>query len=340
MDEQYKYLVCIRCITYNHEKYLADALEGFVMQKTNFPFVAIVHDDASTDGTAGILREYAEKYPEIIKPIYETENQYSKHDGSIGRIMDAEIAKYNPKYIAMCEGDDYWTDPYKLQKQVDYMEGHEDVGLCYTDYGKCQGINAPYVLGVFKTNQSIPPSDYEDFLLRNSYIAPMTWMYRYEELKKLDLSWVRTDGTLVWALEFYMKSKIAYLPEITAVYREHAGSASKPITEAGFMRQYGGVLRTELEFVERYRNRVSAKLEDKIRSKGYIDLLPHALLADDKDFLEEVKNYFEGMGIYFQQLLSMAEQLNMARAQAYHAWNSKAYRLGRALLAPLKKLCK
>lgn len=131
MENQYKYTVCIRCITYNHEKYLADALEGFVMQKTTFPFVAIVHDDASTDGTADILRQYAEKYPDIIKPIYETENQYSKHDGSIGRIMDAEMAKYNPKYIAYCEGDDYWTDPYKLQKQVNFMESHPDYSVCF-----------------------------------------------------------------------------------------------------------------------------------------------------------------------------------------------------------------
>ena len=82
MNETNTPLVSIRCITYNHEKYIRDALEGFVMQKTNFKFEAIVHDDASTDNTAAIIQEYAEKYPEIIKPIFETENQYSKHDGS------------------------------------------------------------------------------------------------------------------------------------------------------------------------------------------------------------------------------------------------------------------
>ena len=130
MENQQKYLVAIKCITYNHEKYLADALEGFVMQKTNFPFVAIVHDDASTDGTAAILRQYAEKYPDIIKPIYETENQYSKHDGSLGRIMDEAVAATGAKYIAMCEGDDYWIDPYKLQKQVDFLEAHEEYSVC------------------------------------------------------------------------------------------------------------------------------------------------------------------------------------------------------------------
>ena len=121
-------LVSIRCLVYNHEPYLRQCLEGFVMQKTNFPFEAIVHDDASTDGSAAIIREYAEKYPDIIKPIYETENQYSKRDGSIRRIMDEHM---RGKYIAMCEGDDYWIDPQKLQKQVDFMEANPEYSMCF-----------------------------------------------------------------------------------------------------------------------------------------------------------------------------------------------------------------
>ena len=100
------FVVAIKCLAYNHEPYIRECLEGFVMQQTNFRFVAIVHDDASTDKTADIIREYETKYPEIIKPIYETENQYSKHDGSLGRIMDAAIDATRAKYIALCEGDD------------------------------------------------------------------------------------------------------------------------------------------------------------------------------------------------------------------------------------------
>ena len=84
MRENEPLMVTILCLVYNHESYIRQCLEGFVMQKTNFRFEAIVHDDASTDGTAAIIREYAEKYPDIIKPIFETENQYSKGDGSLG----------------------------------------------------------------------------------------------------------------------------------------------------------------------------------------------------------------------------------------------------------------
>ena len=124
-------LVSIRCLVYNHEPYLRQCLDGFVMQQTTFPFEAIVHDDASTDGSAAIIREYVERYPDIIKPIYETENQYSKRDGSLARIMDAAMHP-NSKYIALCEGDDYWTDPHKLQLQVDIMEADESIGLVHT----------------------------------------------------------------------------------------------------------------------------------------------------------------------------------------------------------------
>ncbi len=116
--------VSIHCLAYNHEKTIRKTLDGFLMQETNFPIEAIVHDDASTDNTAAIIKEYADQYPHIIKPIFEKENQYSKHDGSLQKIMHNAC---RGKYIAYCEGDDYWIDPFKLQKQVDYLEAHPEI---------------------------------------------------------------------------------------------------------------------------------------------------------------------------------------------------------------------
>jgi glycosyltransferase involved in cell wall biosynthesis len=123
---QSKVMVSIYCMAYNHEKYIADAIESFLMQKTNFAYEILIHDDASTDRTAEIIKEYTSRYPDLMKPIYQTENQYSK---------GARPGKYNReraqgKYMAICEGDDYWTDPLKLQKQVDYMEKHPECSLC------------------------------------------------------------------------------------------------------------------------------------------------------------------------------------------------------------------
>lgn len=124
-------LVSICCVTYNHASYIRECLDGFMMQKTNFTFEVLIHDDASTDGTADIIKEYEIKYPGIIKPIYQIENQYSK---GISPSVTFNFPRAKGKYIAMCEGDDYWTDPLKLQKQVDFLESHPDYVMCFTLY--------------------------------------------------------------------------------------------------------------------------------------------------------------------------------------------------------------
>lgn len=120
-------VVTVFCITYNQADYICDCLEGIVSQKTNFAFTAIVHDDASTDGTAEIVRKYAEKYPGTIIPVIETENQFSKGFNVSNSWVNS--IKWG-KYIACCEGDDYWMDSCKLQKQYDFMEAHPDYSLC------------------------------------------------------------------------------------------------------------------------------------------------------------------------------------------------------------------
>lgn len=122
-------MVSICCITYNQEEYIRDALEGFVGQKTDFSYEVLIHDDASTDGTADIIREYARQYPKIIKPILQTENQYAKGLTNVSGTYNFPRAR--GRYIAMCEGDDYWTDPHKLQRQVNYMETHPDCSLVF-----------------------------------------------------------------------------------------------------------------------------------------------------------------------------------------------------------------
>jgi glycosyltransferase involved in cell wall biosynthesis len=119
-------LLSICCITYNHENYISQAIEGFLAQKTSFNFEIIIHDDASTDATASIVKKYEQEHPNLIKAIYQTENQYSK---GIKPWPNFVFPIARGKYIALCEGDDYWTDPYKLQKQVDYLEANPEYNL-------------------------------------------------------------------------------------------------------------------------------------------------------------------------------------------------------------------
>lgn len=117
-------LVSIICNTYNHEDYIADALDSFLMQRTNFVFEVLVHDDASTDKTAEIIKEYENRYPNLIKPIYRKENLYSRN------LPNGQIERAKGKYIAFCEGDDYWIDSDKLQKQVDILEQYPECDVC------------------------------------------------------------------------------------------------------------------------------------------------------------------------------------------------------------------
>jgi glycosyltransferase involved in cell wall biosynthesis len=123
-------LVSVCCVTYNHERFIRSALDGFLAQVTDFPVEVIVHDDASTDATPAIIREYAARHPEVIRPIYQEENQFSKRI-KVGATYVWPRAR--GKYIALCDGDDYWTDPTKLQKQVDFLESHPDYVLCFHD---------------------------------------------------------------------------------------------------------------------------------------------------------------------------------------------------------------
>ncbi len=118
-------LVSICCITYNHEHYIKEAFDGFIMQKTNFPVEIVISDDCSKDNTREIIAEYKAKYPDLIRDVSPDKNLGS----SVNFIYVQQCSQ--GKYIAMCEGDDYWTDPFKLQKQVDFLETHPYFSMCF-----------------------------------------------------------------------------------------------------------------------------------------------------------------------------------------------------------------
>ena len=127
--QQSEVMVSICCITFNQKDYIRDALDGFLKQKTDFSYEILIHDDASSDGTGEIIREYALRFPDRIFPILQTENQYSRGLTNISGTFNFPRAR--GRYIAMCEGDDYWTDENKLQQQVDFMEAHPDCSICF-----------------------------------------------------------------------------------------------------------------------------------------------------------------------------------------------------------------
>lgn len=206
-------MVSVKCLVYNHENYLRECLEGIVMQKTNFRFEIVVHDDASTDKSPEIIREYAEKYPEIIKPIIETENQYSKKDGSLTRVVNAACIG---KYVASCEGDDYWIDPFKLQKQYDWMEAHEDYSYCWTNARTRIGdsTNAPY-----NRYKETCDSPIQDIILEGGLFVPTCTIFMRRNVieARPRIKTSTSDFSIqIWGAHC---GKVRYLEDVTGVYR-------------------------------------------------------------------------------------------------------------------------
>ena len=231
-------LVSVVTLAYNHGKYIRQCLDGFVMQKTDFPFEVIIHDDASTDDTAEIIREYEQKYPDIIKPIYQTENQYSKKVPIGATYL---YPKAQGKYIAECEGDDWWTDPYKLQKQVDFLESHPDYLLCSTWY-------STFAMKDGSTRRVGKSEGERDITLRKlmkkNLIGTLTVLYRREVLDSY-LADVQPFmpkfkmGDIPFWIYIASKGKIRELPYDTACYRILQSSASH---SADFITSYDFLL--------------------------------------------------------------------------------------------------
>lgn len=219
-------LVSVKCMTYNHENYISQCIEGFLRQKTKFPFEILIHDDCSTDSTANIVAEYAKKFPKIIKPIYEEENLYSKNDGSHHKKIDAAI---KGKYLAICEGDDYWINSNKLQMQVEFLEKHQDYGACYT---YARGFDQKTLSFTKKIGGKEP--SFKNIFVHGNMIPNLTSCVRMDLYKNYEHSinpgekkWLL--GDLPKWLWFSKNCKIKCMAKVTAIYRVLQNSASHSV---------------------------------------------------------------------------------------------------------------
>lgn len=290
-------LVSVHCLTYNHEKYIAEAIESFLMQKTNFKFEILIHDDASTDRTADIIREYELQYPDLIKPIYQTENQYSKGD-SFNRVNLINLNRAKGKYVAVCEGDDYWIDPYKLQKQVDFMEKNPDYCLCvHGGYivsaaeKTVQFSNRPY-----KKNKTFTVEEVIEggggLFLTNS----MLFLKEYAFDKPTFLQNAPV-GDYPYAINLSLLGKVYYIDEFMSAYRVgHSGSWSAT--------EFNNIENKKRHYIE------IEKMLDSLNNYTdyrYTDAITRTKLKTQFSFLLEQRNYSEvKKGIYKEYYLALS----------------------------------
>ena len=230
-----KPLVSIICLTYNQEKYIRDCLEGFVMQQASFSFEVLVYDDASTDSTPEIVKEYAAKHTEIFKLTLYQENNFSKGLGYVGFYTGIKEAK--GVYIAYCEGDDYWTDPLKLQKQVDFLEAHPNYEVCAHEtlikndrYTQLDGM----LFSEFTKNLFVSTTKkhytFEDALTGNIFHVS-SLMYRNFPIQLPEWLPQVSAGDMVLFMLLAEKGDMYVMPEVMSVYRGHEESLTSSRSE-------------------------------------------------------------------------------------------------------------
>jgi len=220
IEQQPRPKVSVLILAYNHEKYLRETLEGAVNQVTNFPFEIHVHDDASTDGTVGIIKEFQARYPERIKPLFQKENQFSQNIKPLTKFIYPNLKS---EYIAFCEGDDYWTDPDKLNKQVSFLDEHVEYSFCGHD------VQMKYEEGM-KVKERFYNKPKEGsfsftFLeeLENHFVATPTLVARREHVVSAPVSRNLVSADLYMLLYLLSRGKGYYMADKMVVKRRNKG---------------------------------------------------------------------------------------------------------------------
>ena len=217
-----EYVVTVLCDTYNHCKYIRKALDGLLSQVTSFPYVVYVHDDCSTDGTTEIVRDYARRYPGVIRAFLEEKNMYSQ---GYHITKDLILPYINSKYIAICEGDDYWTDPNKLQRQWEILENHPECDMCACTASVVSedGNETLRYIRPIEKNGILPIED----VIRGGgqYIATASLFYRSELYKKETLFEKVMSFDYSLQIRGALRGGIYFIDQNMAAYRSMANGS-------------------------------------------------------------------------------------------------------------------
>ena len=240
--------VSVICTNYNKGKWIADAIDSFLRQKTNFEFEIILVDDCSTDESVDIIRNYGQRYPDKIRTFFNSENQ------GIAKTWVAICKEARGQYIARCDGDDYWIDDEKLQKQVDLLETTPNSKWSNTEFDMVDSFGRTTQADVFK-NQVIPLlTSYEEMLVLKGMTMASTWLVDTDLMREVnDLIDVNTaDDTFNIQLELFRRTTLSFLPDSTTVYRMNPESDSRTQDDAKLQRRFERLLQTQLEYLEKY----------------------------------------------------------------------------------------
>ena len=238
-------LVSIACITYNQEKYITQTIEGFLLQEVEFPIEIIIHDDASTDRTATIFKDYAGKYPHLIFPIIQTENKWSK---GINPMSDYVFPACRGNYVAVCEGDDYWVDPRKLERHVKFLETRKEYSMVYSDIISIDENNHKRKVSfLFQMGHLIRKKEgfLQKTLVKGNFIMTLTTLFRKSELLKAEAI-IRNNPKNISNIDYALFLEMSRLGKIH--FDDHKTAAYRVLTESA---SHSSDLDKRMEFIEK-----------------------------------------------------------------------------------------
>lgn len=279
-------MVSVVCLTYNHEYLVSDALDGILKQKTNFKFEILVHDDASTDHTQDVIKAYERKYPMLIRPIYQKENQM-KQCNILSKYL---YPKARGKYLAFCEGDDFWTAPDKLQRQVDFLESHSDYSLCMHNAVKWNyETNKKINLDTFEKTGTYDQKEQILAGLGTDFPAFASYVCRTELVKKMP-EFFTESSVDDYSLRQYLASvgKVYYFEESMSVYRVST-PASYMKTLAKDQSVYNKYTVEMIRFFHKFDIYTNQKFHDIINRKIVSDYLGYCVSIPQKEGSENAQ---------------------------------------------------
>lgn len=269
--------VSVICVCYNHVEYIERTINGFLSQNTTFPYEIIIGDDCSTDGTIEIIKNYSKINKDKIKPILRRQNI-----GGFNNLNDC-LEKAIGEYIAYCEGDDYWNDNMKLQKQYNLLEANLDSGLVWTDVDLNDLHENKIIKSVFK-NKFLPTyNKFEEILINKPFFAPSTWFFRRKYADFFSKYSNYVDGTFPFILDIIKSTNILFLNDVTGVYTKRLVSSSNDINPIRRYQFAKSVYKIQMDYTVKYN--VSDEIIDIINFNYYKTLLHYAIIAEDENFL-------------------------------------------------------
>lgn len=321
-------MVSVVCTNYNKGDWIAEAIDSFLKQQADFKFEILVIDDNSSDHSPDLIRKYEKDHPGLVRAFYNDKNL------GITKTWKKICSEASGKYIARCDGDDYWTDTQKLQKQVDALEADRKSKWCSTDYDVISPDGKLIHKSAFETHLVDRSDSYAQMLATKGFTMSSTWLIATDLMMEVnaELDETAVDDTFNIQLDLFNKTKLTYLPEATVVYRINEGSDSHPLEMNEVIARHQKLLNTQLQYIRKYKHVDYEKIIEFALTR---DMGNEMLAIERLRMIYEQRNQLQ---IHETHIRDQQEYIEALKEELSGIRHSYQYRAGGILAAPVRAL--